>query len=122
LAASERRGSLLHRRAKGPRKVAKPTAPPRHHFTASGKLIETATTSPAKISRLDTDIGAIAQGKYTDFVVINVTIDPTVQRPLDPIVKAPPADVTLVVVGRQAVYQLARVDFLVLVEVGYQLR
>ena len=76
----------------------------RHHFMASDKLIEMATTSPAKISRLDAYIGTLEQGKFADFIVINSKIDPTAKKPLDPIAKATPADINLVVVGGQAIY------------------
>jgi 5-methylthioadenosine/S-adenosylhomocysteine deaminase len=76
----------------------------RHHFIASEKLIEMATTSPAKMSRLDAYIGSLEAGKYADFVVVDAKIDPNAKKPLDPIVKATPADIKLVVVGGQAVY------------------
>jgi hypothetical protein len=63
-----------------------------------------ATTSPAKISRLDAYIGALEPGKFADFVVIDAKIDPTAKKPLDPVVKSTPADIKLVVVGGQPVY------------------
>src|SRR5207248_1435487 len=39
-----------------------------------------------------------------DFVIINVRVDSTKPNPLDPIVKATPADIALVVVGGQPLY------------------
>ncbi|WFU25149.1 amidohydrolase family protein [Bradyrhizobium sp. CB1717] len=76
----------------------------RHHFVASEKLIEMATTAPAKMSRLDAYIGSLEPGKFADFVVVDAKIDPNAKKPLDPVVKATPADIKLVVVGGQAVY------------------
>jgi hypothetical protein len=76
----------------------------RHHYIALEKLIEMATTSPAKMSRLDTYIGSLEPGKYADFIVVDAKIDPSAKKPLDPVVKATPADIKLVVVGGQAVY------------------
>jgi hypothetical protein len=74
----------------------------RHHFIAADKLIEIATSAPARIARLDPYIGAVEAGKYADFVVVDAKVDPN--KPLDSVVKATPADIKLVVVGGQAIY------------------
>jgi 5-methylthioadenosine/S-adenosylhomocysteine deaminase len=76
----------------------------RHHFVASDQLIEMATSSPAKMSRLDSYIGTLEPGKFADFIVVDVKIDTTSKKPLDSVVKATPADISLVVVGGQALY------------------
>jgi 5-methylthioadenosine/S-adenosylhomocysteine deaminase len=46
----------------------------------------------------------LAPNKLADFVVINANVDPTKPKPLDPVVKATPADISLVVVGGQPLY------------------
>lgn len=76
----------------------------RHHFVASDKLIKMATSSAAKISRLDTYIGSLEPGKMADFIVVDAKIDTAAKSPLDPVVKATPADIKLVVVNGQPVY------------------
>ncbi len=76
----------------------------RHHFVASDQLIDMATSSPAKMSRLDAYLGTLEAGKFADFIVIDAKIDTTSKSPLDPVVKATPADIKLVVVGGQALY------------------
>lgn len=76
----------------------------RHHFIASDKLIKMATVSAANISRLDTYIGSLEPGKFADFIVIDVKIDASAKTPLDPVPKATPGDIKLVVVGGQPVY------------------
>jgi len=76
----------------------------RRYGIASGDLMSMATSTPAKLVRISDYIGALAPTKFADFVVINVTIDPTKTNPLDPVAKATPADVALVVIGGQPVY------------------
>ncbi|MEI9413111.1 amidohydrolase family protein [Mesorhizobium salmacidum] len=76
----------------------------RHHFIAADQLIDMATGSPAKMARLDAQIGTLAAGKFADIIVVDAKIDTTSKRPLDPVVKASPADIELVVVGGQALY------------------
>jgi hypothetical protein len=39
-----------------------------------------------------------------DFVVVDAKVDPAAARPLDPVVKATPANIMLVVVGGQPLY------------------
>jgi hypothetical protein len=76
----------------------------RHYGIGSSNLLAMATSTPAKLVRISDYIGALTPGRYADFVVINAKIDPTQPNPLDPVIKATPADVTLVVVGGQPVY------------------
>jgi 5-methylthioadenosine/S-adenosylhomocysteine deaminase len=76
----------------------------RHHFITSDALVKMATVSAAKISRLDDYIGTLEAGKFADFVVVDAKIDSSAKTPLDPVVKATPADIKLVVVGGQPVY------------------
>jgi 5-methylthioadenosine/S-adenosylhomocysteine deaminase len=63
-----------------------------------------ATSTPAKLVRLDNLIGALTPGKYADFVVLNVGVDPQSPRPLDAVVNASIANISLVVVGGQPLY------------------
>jgi 5-methylthioadenosine/S-adenosylhomocysteine deaminase len=63
-----------------------------------------ATSVPARLARVSDHIGALAPGKLADFVVINAVVDSTKSRPLDPVVRATPADIVLVVVGGRPVY------------------
>ena len=76
----------------------------RHYGIASSDLVNMATSTPAKLVRIPDYIGSLIPGTYADFVVVNVKIDPMKANPLDPVVKATPADVTLVVIGGQPVY------------------
>jgi 5-methylthioadenosine/S-adenosylhomocysteine deaminase len=76
----------------------------RHYGVNSGDLAAMATSMPAKMARISDYIGALAPNKLADFVVINVAVDPTKSNPLDPVVRATPADVALVVVGGQPLY------------------
>jgi 5-methylthioadenosine/S-adenosylhomocysteine deaminase len=63
-----------------------------------------AMSMPAKMARISDYVGALAPNKFADFVVINAAVDPTKPNPLDPVVKATAADVSLVVVGGQPLY------------------
>jgi 5-methylthioadenosine/S-adenosylhomocysteine deaminase len=76
----------------------------RYATVKSGELIEMATSIPAKIARILDYVGALAPGKFADFIVVNATVDPTKTNPLDPVVKATAADIALVVVGGQPLY------------------
>jgi 5-methylthioadenosine/S-adenosylhomocysteine deaminase len=76
----------------------------RHHGIGSDALIAMATSVPAKMVRINNYVGSLEPKKFADFVVINVKVDPTSPKPLDPVVAATPADVALVVVGGQALY------------------
>ncbi|SCB45391.1 Cytosine/adenosine deaminase [Bradyrhizobium shewense] len=76
----------------------------RHYGVSSDELVAMATSTPAKLVRISDYIGALAPGQFADFVALNVAIDTTRPTPLDPVVKATPANVSLVVVGGQAVY------------------
>src|SRR5262249_48683016 len=70
----------------------------------SADLIAMATSHAAQIARIGDYLGALAPQKLADFVVINAAVDPAKPKPLDPVVKATPADVVLVVVGGQPLY------------------
>jgi hypothetical protein len=76
----------------------------RHYGISSGDLIAMATSVPAQMARIADYIGSLAPNKFADFVVINVKVDVNKPNPLDPVVKAGPADVALVVVGGQPLY------------------
>ena len=76
----------------------------RHYGISSGDLVAMATSTPANLVRISDYVGALAAGRYADFVVIDVKVDPTKSNFLDPVVKATPADVALVVVGGKPVY------------------
>src|SRR5260370_16132566 len=76
----------------------------RYGLISSGDLIAMATSVPAKLARVSDYVGALVPNKLADFVVINVPVDPKASKPLDPVVKATPADVALVVVGGQPLY------------------
>lgn len=52
-----------------------------------------------QVVRLDSYIGTLEPGKFADFIVVDVKIDTTSKRPMDSVVKATPADISLVVVG-----------------------
>jgi len=72
------------------------------HYPAidSGDLIKMATTVPAQIARLDASIGELSVSKKADFVIVNAKPDPNARNPVfDPVAKATPADVVLVVVA-----------------------
>jgi 5-methylthioadenosine/S-adenosylhomocysteine deaminase len=71
---------------------------------AAPDLITMATSTPAKIARIDDMIGALTPGKLADFIVINAAVDPTAARPLDPVVNSTAASISLVVVGGQPLY------------------
>jgi 5-methylthioadenosine/S-adenosylhomocysteine deaminase len=70
----------------------------------SADLIAMATSTPAKIARLDGQIGTLAPGKLADFIVINAVFDPNAPRPLDSVVNSSPASISLVVVGGQPLF------------------
>jgi 5-methylthioadenosine/S-adenosylhomocysteine deaminase len=76
----------------------------RYPSITSANLVAMATSTPAKIARVDDQIGSLTPGKLADFVVINVKVDPQAPRPLDPVVNATAASVALVVVGGQPIY------------------
>jgi 5-methylthioadenosine/S-adenosylhomocysteine deaminase len=76
----------------------------RYGTISSNDLLAMATSLPAKMARIDDYVGTLAPKKLADFVVINAAVDPTKPNPLDPVVKATPADVALVVVGGQPLY------------------
>ncbi len=77
------------------------------HYPAidSGDLIKMATSIPAQIARLDASIGDLSVGKKADFVVVKAKPDPKARNPtFDPVAKATPADIALVVVGGEPLY------------------
>jgi 5-methylthioadenosine/S-adenosylhomocysteine deaminase len=76
----------------------------RHYGMASSDLVAMATVVPARIVRISDFVGALAPGKYADFVVVNTSVDLTSANPLDPIVKATPANISLVVVNGTPIY------------------
>jgi methyl coenzyme M reductase alpha subunit len=76
----------------------------RYPNITSANLVAMATSTPAKMARVDDQIGSLTPGKLADFVVINVKVDPQAPRPLDPVVNATAASVALVVVGGQPIY------------------
>ena len=58
-----------------------------------------------QIARLDGSIGDLTKDKKADFVVVRAKRDPKARNPeLDPVVKATPADIMLVVVGGEPLY------------------
>jgi 5-methylthioadenosine/S-adenosylhomocysteine deaminase len=76
----------------------------RYLAITSGDLVAMATSTPAKIARLDNQIGALTPGTLADFIVISATIDPKAPRPLDPVVNSTAASIALVVGGGQPLY------------------
>jgi hypothetical protein len=77
----------------------------RHYTTFSASdLIPMATAVPAKLARIADQIGSLEAGKKADFIVLSVRIDPKAKKPLDPVAKATPAEVRLVVVGGEPLY------------------
>jgi 5-methylthioadenosine/S-adenosylhomocysteine deaminase len=76
----------------------------RHYGLSSGDLVSMATSAPAKLVRIFDFVGALSSGLYADFVVLDVKVDPTKPNPLDPVTKATPANVALVVVGGEPIY------------------
>jgi cytosine/adenosine deaminase-related metal-dependent hydrolase len=76
----------------------------RHYGITSGELVGMATSVPASLVRISDYIGTLSPGSHADFIVIDAKVDPSKPNPLDPVVKATPANVTLVVVGGQPVY------------------
>jgi len=77
------------------------------HYSAidSGDLIKMATSVPAQIARLDGSIGDLSVGKKADFVIVRAKPDPKARNPIfDPVAKATPADIALVVVGGEPLY------------------
>jgi hypothetical protein len=76
------------------------------HYGAIGSsdLVAMATSVPAKLVRVSDDIGVLSPGKLADFIVVNVNVDPTKSAPLDPVAKATPADISLVVVDGKPLY------------------
>jgi 5-methylthioadenosine/S-adenosylhomocysteine deaminase len=77
----------------------------RYRAIASEDLIRMATSVPAQMARLEGSIGDLSKDKKADFVVIKAKRDPKARNPdLDPVVKATPADILLVVVGGEPLY------------------
>jgi hypothetical protein len=76
----------------------------RYPILTSDELIMMATATAAKIARLDDQIGSLEPGKQADLLVLSVKIDGSLLTPLNPVVKAGPADVALVVVGGRPLY------------------
>ncbi len=76
----------------------------RYTALSSAQLVAMATAVPAAIARVDDQIGQLAPKKLADLVVINAKVDANASKPLDPVVKATPADVVLVMVGGEALY------------------
>jgi 5-methylthioadenosine/S-adenosylhomocysteine deaminase len=76
----------------------------RRYAASSSDIIAMATSTPAKLVRLDNLIGSLTPGKYADFVVVNVNVDPQSPRPLDAVINASIANISLVVVGGQPLY------------------
>jgi cytosine/adenosine deaminase-related metal-dependent hydrolase len=77
----------------------------RYRAIGSEDLIKMATSVPAQIARLDASIGDLTKGKKADFVVIKAKRDPKARNPdLDPVLKATPASIMLVVVGGEPLY------------------
>lgn len=77
----------------------------RYRAISSEDLIKMATSVPANIARLDGSIGDLTKDKKADFVAIRAKQDPKARNPdLDPVVKAMPADIMLVVVGGEPLY------------------
>lgn len=66
------------------------------------ELVRMITTNPARLARLDDQLGSIAQGKLADLVLLRRHSNAT--NPYDAIVAAGPADVRLVVIGGVPVY------------------
>uniref|UniRef100_UPI0035ADF954 amidohydrolase family protein n=1 Tax=Chitinimonas sp. TaxID=1934313 RepID=UPI0035ADF954 len=67
---------------------------------ANDKLVQMATSIPAKLARLDDRIGTLAPGKFADLVVVRGDR----KRPFDAITRATPADIQLVVIGGRPIY------------------
>jgi 5-methylthioadenosine/S-adenosylhomocysteine deaminase len=76
----------------------------RYPAIRSADLLAMATSTPAKIARLDNQIGALTPGRLADFIVIDAAVDPQAPRPLDPVVNSTPANIALVVIGGQPLY------------------
>ncbi|QOZ55456.1 amidohydrolase family protein [Bradyrhizobium sp. CCBAU 53338] len=77
----------------------------RYRAISSEDLFKMATSVPAQIARLDGSIGDLTKDKKADFVAIRAKRDPKARNPdLDPVVKAMPADIMLVVVGGEPLY------------------
>lgn len=71
----------------------------------SADLIKMATSVPAQMVRVDASIGELTAGRKADFIVVRAKADPNARNPmLDPVVKATPADILLVVVGGEPLY------------------
>jgi hypothetical protein len=71
----------------------------------SEDLIKMATSIPAQIARLDASIGDLSVGKKADFVVLKAKRDSKARNPIfDPVAKATPANILLVVVGGEPLY------------------
>jgi len=77
----------------------------RYRAISSEDLLKMGTSVAAQIARLDGSIGDLAKDKKADFVVIKAKRDPKARNPdLDPVTKASPADIILVVVGGEPLY------------------
>ena len=77
----------------------------RHYGTiGSSDLLAMAISVPAKLVRVADRIGDLSPGKFADFIVVNVNVDPTKASPLDPVIRATPADISLVVVDGKPIY------------------
>jgi hypothetical protein len=72
----------------------------RYKAFSAQQIVSMATNIPAKLSRLDNQIGALEPGKAADIVVVQGDAS----KPFDSIVQATPADILLVVVGGVPLY------------------
>jgi 5-methylthioadenosine/S-adenosylhomocysteine deaminase len=76
----------------------------RRYGVGSADALAMATSMPAKIVRISDFVGSLAPGNLADLVVLDVKVDPTKPNPLDPVTKATPADVALVIVDGKPLY------------------
>jgi len=76
----------------------------RYPAITSTDLVAMVTSNPAKLARVDSQIGALTPGRLADFIVLNTVVDPNAPRPLDPVVNSTAANIALVVVGGQPLY------------------
>jgi cytosine/adenosine deaminase-related metal-dependent hydrolase len=72
----------------------------RYKAFSAQQIVSMATSAPAKLSRLDNQLGSLEPGKAADLVVIRGDAS----KPFDSIVQATPADIVLVVVGGMPLY------------------
>jgi 5-methylthioadenosine/S-adenosylhomocysteine deaminase len=64
------------------------------------QLVAMATSTPAKLARIDDKVGKLAKGLYADLLVIR----PRGNSPYEAITTATPADIRLVMIGGRPVY------------------